>query len=351
MSRAHQEKHPDDIVVVSNLQGAVFFPPSIMSYNTSITGLSWCLDGALHSLLQWRLVLSDSWTWGEVKFIIAAFDFHRSSFYSFYSIKLSALLVLWLLFQIWRITRLRLTGSSNRPWTKESRSVLTWFSLHSLNNFLKPSSVFSACSSCCDWLFTRLCELLAPLTPLAYCKRTIQKQSHFGWPNLILHWPFRDHLLSKLTYGSFIHIAYDSNPDHVPPSPSPFLFRCDITKHWSHPNCCSWHVKCLVDEKGKAEVQLFFFYCGNQFQFFLKKTFNKRFLPVCITKLPSGPTSQTPSRPQELNQQSPQDQRDQLVPLRQIYCHSNHVSSPYSGEVEVQHENAISTPIQLLRWN
>ena len=105
---------------------------------------------------------------------------------------------------------------------------------------------------------------------------------------------------------------------------------------------------CLVDEKGKAEVQLFFFYCGNQFQFLKKKIFNKRFLPVCITKLPSGPTSQTPSRPQELNQQSPQDQRDQLVPLRQIYCHSNHVSSPYSGEVEVQHENAI-TPIQLLR--
>ena len=62
------------------------------------------------------------------------------------------------------------------------------------------------------------------------------------------------------------------------------------------------------------------------FKILKKKKFNKRFLPVCITKLPSGPTSQTPSRPQELNQQSPQDQRDQLVPFRQIYRHSNHVS-------------------------
>ena len=42
-------------------------------------------------------------------------------------------------------------------------------------------------------------------------------------------------------------------------------------------------------------------------------------------------TPQTFSRPQERNQQPPQDQ------VQPFYPHSNHVSSPYSAEVEVQH--------------
>ena len=44
-------------------------------------------------------------------------------------------------------------------------------------------------------------------------RKLLQKQSSFGWSILI------DHIvrtrISKFTYGSFIHIAYDSsNPDH-----------------------------------------------------------------------------------------------------------------------------------------
>ena len=50
-------------------------------------------------------------------------------------------------------------------------------------------------------------------------------------------------------------------------------------------------------------------------------------------------TPETSSRPQEQNQQ-PQDRRVQHVSYRQIYCHSKHVPSPYSAEV--QHENTIS---------
>ena len=56
--------------------------------------------------------------------------------------------------------------------------------------------------------------------------------------------------------------------------------------------------------------------------------------------MPSGlHTSNLFSSSKEQSQQSSQDQRVQLVPYRQMYRHSNHVSSPYSVEVEVQLSN------------
>ena len=63
-STGHHEKHPEDIVV-SNQQGAVHHVHHVI------------LDShrALHSL-QWPLV-SDSWTWGEVKFIMATLNSNR----------------------------------------------------------------------------------------------------------------------------------------------------------------------------------------------------------------------------------------------------------------------------------
>ena len=56
--------------------------------------------------------------------------------------------------------------------------------------------------------------LHSPLRTIDDCSRKLlQKQSSFGWSILI------DHIvrtrISKFTYGSFIHIVYDSsNPDH-----------------------------------------------------------------------------------------------------------------------------------------
>ena len=78
------------------------------------------------------------------------------------------------------------------------------------------SSVFSACSSRSEWIFTKLCELLAPLElsimMIVRLKKTIQKQSSFRWRNPILTRPPREHSRFQ---GSFIHIAYDSiNPGH-----------------------------------------------------------------------------------------------------------------------------------------
>ena len=84
------------------------------------------------------------------------------------------------------------------------------------------------------------------------------------------------------------------------------------------------------------------------FYFFLKKNIRQVFLTNIHNK---AARPQTSSRPQEQNQQPPQDQRDQLVPYRQIDSHSNHVSSPYSAEVEVQHENAICAyPTSAVNW-
>ena len=62
ISRGHHEKHPDpDDIVVSNQQGAVLHHPS--SHTTS---------GENHTLLP--AFVSDPWTWGEVKFIMATFN-------------------------------------------------------------------------------------------------------------------------------------------------------------------------------------------------------------------------------------------------------------------------------------
>ena len=65
MRREHHEKHPDDMVV-SNQQGAVFHHPSCPENHAEH-----CI-----AFLQWPLV-SDSSTWGEVKFIMAALNLNR----------------------------------------------------------------------------------------------------------------------------------------------------------------------------------------------------------------------------------------------------------------------------------
>ena len=76
-----------------------------------------------------------------------------------------------------------------------------------------------------DWLFTKLYELLPSFVLKTSCecssksncttinKKLLQKQSCFGWRNLILSLPLREHSRFRI-HVSFIHIAYDpSNSD------------------------------------------------------------------------------------------------------------------------------------------
>jgi len=66
-----------------------------------------------------------------------------------------------------------------------------------------------------DWLFTKLCELLTPLdVNMVRPENHVNKAVSDGAISFYL-----DHIVrtrvSKFTYGSFIHVAYDpSNPDH-----------------------------------------------------------------------------------------------------------------------------------------
>ena len=75
-------------------------------------------------------------------------------------------------------------------------------------------------STASDWLFTKLYELLPSFVLKTSCecssksnyttinKKLLQKQSCFGWRNLILSRPLREHSRFQI-HGSFIHIAYD----------------------------------------------------------------------------------------------------------------------------------------------
>ena len=70
-----------------------------------------------------------------------------------------------------------------------------------------------------DWLFTKLYELLPSFALKTSCecssksncttinKKLLQKQSCFGWRDLILSRPLREHSRFQI-HGSFIHIAY-----------------------------------------------------------------------------------------------------------------------------------------------
>ena len=87
----------------------------------------------------------------------------------------------------------------------------------------------------------------------------------------------------------------------------------------------------------------FFFSCGwNGYQFLFYFIFKIR--QVFLTSIhDKTATPQTSLRPQEQNQQTPQDQRDQLV-IRTMFLHHTQRRSRYGMKMRF-------APIQLLRWN